>query len=63
MSNRYALGIRPSSPAHIGGTDGRTLCGLPLDMFGPPIRLEAEHRSCRTCEGIQVARSRNGVPA
>ena len=61
-SPRYALGIRPSSPAHIGGASGRTLCGLSLDMFGSPLRPDAEHRPCRTCEGVQAARSRKRMP-
>ena len=67
MSPRYALGIRPSSPAHIGGASGRTLCGLSLDIFGSPLRPEAvkEHETCRTCEGVRaaLARWRERVPA
>lgn len=60
--SRYALGLRPSSPAHIGGASGRTLCGLPLDIFGSPLRPEAEHRPCRACERSRAARLRKRMP-
>ena len=62
MSPRYALGLRPSSPEHIGGASGRTLCGLFLSMFGSPLRPDAKHRPCQTCEGVQAARSRKRMP-